>query len=174
MGVGYVKTEGGHPLAFQLSILKQPNSLISCASQVISALFLVHQIHQERQNWTESSVEGLLQRRNVPAKRNKEFFWQFPVRLHLPALVVPSKLPDQLDSSRPELCASFAKLPVPSACRQEPKLPRCPSPSRLLPSARAIRARLELLLCGKTSWWTLREFPLLGPPTPPFYSELWR
>ena len=78
MGVGYVKTEGGHPLAFQLSILKQPNSLISCASQGISAFFLVQQIHQERQNSTESSVEGLLQRRNVPAKRNKEFFSLHP------------------------------------------------------------------------------------------------
>ena len=93
----------------------------------------------------------LITRKKWFSSRNQGNFLTVLSENSLQAMPVPSKLPDQLDSSRPELCARLPSCLLPSACCQEPLLPSCPSPSRLLPSASAIRARLELPYAERTS-----------------------
>ena len=61
------------------------------------------------------------------------------------------------------MCQFLPSCPSPSACCQVPLLPRCPLPCCLLPSARAIRAGLELLFSSalKTSRINLVNSPFL-------------
>jgi hypothetical protein len=84
------------------------------------------------------------------SQKKQENFLTFPSENVISALSVPSKLPDQLDASSMSYAPVMPSCPLPSAYCQEPMLPSCPSPSCLLPSASAIRARLELPFAKKT------------------------